>query len=95
MTAMHPSAGTAGYAVSKAGVVTLTTVLGDELKGTPVTANAIAPGIIDTPANRASMPDADRSAWVTPDAIAGTMLFLCSDAAGGINGATIPLFGGL
>jgi NAD(P)-dependent dehydrogenase (short-subunit alcohol dehydrogenase family) len=95
MPALKPSAGRGAYSVSKAGVVTLTQVLGDELKGTGITANAIAPSIIKTDANVASMPDEDSSKWVTPEELAETMLFLCSNEARSINGVCIPIFGGL
>jgi len=53
--------------------------------------NAILPGVIDTPANRAAMPDSNRSGWVTPAAIAETILFLCSDESSSISGARIPV----
>ncbi len=95
MPALKPSGGRGAYSVSKSGVVVLTQVLGDELKGTSVTANAIAPSIIKTDANVSSMPDEDSSKWVTPDEIAETILFLCSNEAKSINGVCIPIFGGL
>jgi NAD(P)-dependent dehydrogenase (short-subunit alcohol dehydrogenase family) len=92
-TAVEPRAKVAGYAVSKMGVITLTEVIAAEVKGTGVTANVILPSIIDTPANRASMPKADPSRWVPPERIAATMRFLCSDAAASINGARLPVYG--
>lgn len=92
-TAVEPRAKVAGYAVSKMGVITLTEVIAAEVKGTGVTANVILPSIIDTPANRASMPKADPSKWVPPERIAATMRFLCSDAAASINGARLPIYG--
>jgi NAD(P)-dependent dehydrogenase (short-subunit alcohol dehydrogenase family) len=95
MPALKPSAGRAAYAVSKSGVIVLTQVLGEELKGTGITANAIAPSIIKTDANLRSMGKEDVSKWVTPEEIAETILFLCSDKARSINGACIPIFGGL
>ena len=95
MPALKPAAGRGPYSVSKAGVVTLTQVLGEELKGTGITANAIAPSIIKTQANVNSMPEEDASKWVTPEEIAETMLFLCSENARSINGVCFPIFGGL
>jgi NAD(P)-dependent dehydrogenase (short-subunit alcohol dehydrogenase family) len=93
--AVEPRARQVGSAVSKMGVITLTEVLAAEVKRTGVTANVILPSVIDTPANRASMPKADYSRWVPPERIAATMRFLCSDAAASINGARIPMYGGV
>lgn len=92
-TAVEPRARQAGYAVSKMGLITLTEVIAAEVKGSGVTANVILPSIIDTPANRASMPKADPGKWVAPERIAAAMRFLCSDAAASINGARIPIYG--
>ena len=92
-TAVAPRAKRAAYAVSKMGLITLTEVIAAEVKGSGVTANVILPSVIDTPANRASMPKADPSKWVPPERIAATMRFLCSDAATSINGARIPIYG--
>jgi NAD(P)-dependent dehydrogenase (short-subunit alcohol dehydrogenase family) len=75
------------------GVITLTKVIAAEVKGTGVTANVILPSIIDTLANRASMPKADPQRWVSPEQIAAMMRFLCSDAGASINGASIPMYG--
>jgi NAD(P)-dependent dehydrogenase (short-subunit alcohol dehydrogenase family) len=69
----------------------LTEALAEELGGTGVTVNAILPSIIDTPTNRADMPDADTSGWVKPEAIADVILFLASPAARGVTGALIPV----
>lgn len=87
------AAGMAPYAAAKAGVHRLTEALAEELGGTAVTANAVLPTIIDTPANRAAMPDADPGHWVTPKAIADVILFLASPAARSVNGALIPVSG--
>jgi NAD(P)-dependent dehydrogenase (short-subunit alcohol dehydrogenase family) len=56
-----------------------------------VTVNAVLPSIIDTPANRADMPDADTSQWVKPEALAEVILFLASPAARAVSGALIPV----
>lgn len=95
MPALKPAAGRAPYAVSKAGVYTLTQILGEELKGSRITANAIAPSILRTQANITSMPDEDPSKWVAPEAVAEVMLLLCSEAGSSINGTCIPMFGGV
>ncbi|HIE39088.1 MAG TPA: SDR family oxidoreductase [Anaerolineae bacterium] len=92
-TAVAPRAKQAAYAVAKMGLITLTEVIGAEVKGTGVTANVILPSIIDTPTNRKFMPKADPGKWVPPERIAATMRFLCSDAAASINGARIPIYG--
>ena len=94
-TAAEPRKKEVGYAVAKMGVVTLTEVIAAEVKGSGVTANAVLPSIIDTPANRRMMSSADTSKWVPPEHIAATMRFLCTDAAASINGDQIPIYGGL
>lgn len=91
--AAKASAGMGAYAASKAGVQRLTESLADELKDRNITVNAILPGTIDTPQNRADMPNADFSRWVGPDAIAEVIAFLLSDAARAVTGAAIPVFG--
>ena len=95
MPALKPVGGRGPYAVSKGGVVTLTQILGEELKGTGVTANAIAPSIIRTNANISSMPGEDQTKWVDPKEIADLMLLLCSPAGHSINGVCVPMFGGV
>ncbi|MEW6511915.1 MAG: SDR family NAD(P)-dependent oxidoreductase [Bacteroidota bacterium] len=95
MPALLPSADRAAYAIAKRGVVTLTETIAVEVKGSGITANAIAPSIIRTESNAASMPNADASRWVPPGDIAALMLFLCSEEAGSISGNTIRVFGGV
>ncbi len=90
--AVKAAAGMGAYAASKAGVHRLTESLAEELKGR-VTVNAVLPSIIDTPTNRADMPDADFAAWVTPDEVAQAILWLASDAASGVTGALLPVSG--
>jgi NAD(P)-dependent dehydrogenase (short-subunit alcohol dehydrogenase family) len=87
------TAGMGAYTASKAGVQRLTESLSEEVKDRGITVNAILPGTIDTPRNRADMPDADFSRWVAPDEIAEVILFLASDAARAVTGASIPVFG--
>ena len=89
--AIQAAAGMGAYAASKAAVHRLTESLAAELAKEDITVNAVLPSIIDTPTNRADMPDADFSAWVKPQAIADVILFLASDAARSISGALIPV----
>ena len=86
-------AGMGAYAASKAGVAKLTEALAEELKDRGITVNAVLPSIIDTPANRADMPNADFSRWVKPQAIADVIVFLLSDRASAVTGALIPVPG--
>lgn len=88
----HP-AGLAAYAASKAAAVALIDSLAADLKGSGVRANSVLPSIIDTESNRKDMPDADFSKWPKPEDIARVIVFLCSDEARLIHGASIPVFG--
>ena len=80
------------YRASKAGVRLLTETLAEEHSG-EVRANAIMPSVIDTPANREAMPDADHDRWPKPGKIAETVLVLCSEATGVTSGAAVPVYG--
>ena len=90
--AIQAGAGMGAYAASKAGVHRLTEALAAEWKG-KITVNAVLPSTIDTPANRASMPDADFSKWVRPEELASVILFLASEAASAVTGALLPVTG--
>jgi len=87
------SAGVAAYSASKGGLLRLTEAVAAEGLERAVTANCVLPGTIDTAANRRSMPEGDAAAWVAPAAIAQVCLFLCSEAAGCISGAALPVYG--
>lgn len=89
--AVKAGMGMGAYAASKSGVHRLTEALAEEMSGTCVTVNAVLPSIIDTPTNRADMPDADFSQWVKPEAIADVITFLASDAARSVTGALVPV----
>lgn len=86
-------AGSVAYTVSKAGVAALTTALGAELAKEGILVNAVAPSIMDTPANRAGMPDADFRSWPTVDEVAATILFLASPQNAVARGAVLPVYG--
>jgi NAD(P)-dependent dehydrogenase (short-subunit alcohol dehydrogenase family) len=84
--------GHAAYAVSKAALLTLTEAIAEENRG-GVRANAVLPGTIDTPANRAAMPGADFSRWTPPEEIARVVLFLASAESAPVSGAAVPVYG--
>ncbi len=79
------------YSVSKLGVLHLVAMAADEVRGTGVTVNCVVPSIIDTPANRAAMPDADHAAWPKVQDIARSYLYLADPGSGLVNGAAIPV----
>lgn len=79
------------YAATKAAVVSLTRTLAREGGGHGITANAVAPRIIDTPANRRSMPDADTSTWLKPSEIADVIFFLTGAEGEIVNGSVLTL----
>jgi NAD(P)-dependent dehydrogenase (short-subunit alcohol dehydrogenase family) len=85
--------GMGAYAASKSGVARLTEALSEEVKNDGITVNAILPSTIDTAANRKDMPDADFAKWVRPEQIASLIMFLLSDDASAITGASIPISG--
>jgi len=93
MGAIKAATGMGAYAASKAGVAKLTEALADELKDRGITVNAILPSTLDTPKNRADMPQADFTRWVAPVEAAEVIAFLVSDAARAITGALIPVAG--
>ena len=91
--ALEPFAGASGYITSKAAVLTFVRALAVEYRDDGVRANAVLPSVIDTPANRAAMPDADHTKWVPPLEIARVIRFLCSPDSKPTSGAAIPVYG--
>jgi NAD(P)-dependent dehydrogenase (short-subunit alcohol dehydrogenase family) len=91
--ALLGAAGVGAYAATKAGVLRLVESLARETAPAGGRANAVLPGTLDTAANRAAMPGADRSRWVEPDAVAGVIHFLTTPEAAAINGAAVPVEG--
>ena len=91
--ALRPFTGAAGYISSKAAVVAFAQALSAEYLDDGIRCNAILPSVIDTPANRASMPDADHDRWVKPTEIAEVIAHLLSPASSPISGAAIPVYG--
>ena len=92
-SAVDHAAGASAYAASKAASVALFDSLAADLNGTGVRANSVLPSIIDTAANRKAMPGADFTKWPQPEDIAKVILFLCSEDAKLIHGASIPVYG--
>lgn len=81
------------YAAAKSALMRVTESLAAEMAERGVRVNAVLPGVIDTPVNRAAMPDADPRAWTSPEAVAEVIGFLASPAARAVNGACLPVVG--
>jgi len=81
------------YTAAKSTVMRITEALSDEVKSQGINVNAVLPSLIDTPRNRADMPDADFSTWVDPTDLASVVCFLASDAARAVHGALVPVSG--
>jgi NAD(P)-dependent dehydrogenase (short-subunit alcohol dehydrogenase family) len=81
------------YVASKSAVIRLTETMAAELREKNINVNCVLPTIIDTPENRASMPDADPKRWVAPQDLAQAIVFLASDRARAIHGAALPVTG--
>lgn len=91
--ALEPTGGMIAYSTSKAAVAALTAGVAAEVKADSILVNAVAPSIIDTPANRAAMPDADHASWPTSAQIAETIAFLASSDNQLTWGTTLPVYG--
>jgi len=81
------------YSASKSALIRLVEAMSAELKDQGINVNCVLPSIIDTPDNRAAMPDADASRWVAPQTLAQVIAFLASESAAAIHGAAIPVTG--
>jgi NAD(P)-dependent dehydrogenase (short-subunit alcohol dehydrogenase family) len=81
------------YCASKDVVIRVTEAMAAELRDSNINVNCILPSIIDTPQNRADMPNADPARWVAPEALADVMVFLASEGARAIHGAALPVVG--
>jgi NAD(P)-dependent dehydrogenase (short-subunit alcohol dehydrogenase family) len=91
--AVQPFSGAAGYISSKAAVIAFAHAVAVEYRDDGIRCNAILPSVIDTPGNRAAMPNADHGRWVKPEAIAGVIANLLSDDSEPVSGAAIPVYG--
>ena len=91
--AVQPFSGAAGYISSKAAVIAFAQAVAVEYKNDGIRCNAILPSVIDTPANRASMPNADHERWVKPAEIAEVIAHLLDDSSSPVSGAAVPVYG--
>jgi NAD(P)-dependent dehydrogenase (short-subunit alcohol dehydrogenase family) len=91
--ALQPFKGAAGYVSSKAAVIAFAQAVAVEYRDDRIRCNAILPSVIDTPANRASMPSADHERWVKPSEIAAVIAHLLSNDSSPTSGAAIPVYG--
>lgn len=93
MSAREGQGNMGAYCVAKSAVMRMTESLSKELRPHGINVNAVLPSIIDTPTNRADMPDADHSKWVDPNDLAKIICFLGSDGARAMHGALVPVVG--
>jgi len=91
--ALRPFPGAAGYVTGKAAVLALVDAMAVEYADRAIRVNAVLPGIIDTPANRAAQPEANYASWVPPERIASVVRFLCEDGSAVVTGAHVPVHG--
>lgn len=90
---LEPYGGAIAYAASKAAVASITRCLADEVKGDGILVNAVVPSILDTPANRESMPDANFVSWPKVEQVANTISWLASPDNAVTSGTLVPVFG--
>jgi NAD(P)-dependent dehydrogenase (short-subunit alcohol dehydrogenase family) len=91
--AEQPFPGASGYIASKAAVTAFARAVAVEYRDAGVRCNVVLPSVIDTPLNRAAMPDADHAGWVAPAVIASTIHFLAGAGSAATSGATVPVYG--
>jgi NAD(P)-dependent dehydrogenase (short-subunit alcohol dehydrogenase family) len=91
--ALVPTGGMIAYSTSKAAVASITQCLAEEVKNDRILVNAIVPSIMDTPANRKAMPDADFAKWPKVEEVAEAIAFLVSPKNALTSGALIPVYG--
>jgi len=91
--AVSPTGGMLAYTMSKAAVTNLTQALAEEVKADGILVNAVLPSIMDTPANRESMPDADHDAWPKVEQVAEAIVWLASPQNALTSGALVPVYG--
>jgi len=89
--ALTPSAGFIAYTVAKAGIVTLVQALAPEVRDLGITVNAVAPSTMDTPGNRAAMPDSDRKGWVPVESVAAAIAWLASEESAHVTGTVVAV----
>jgi len=86
-----PLGGFIGYTVAKSAVIALTQALAQEERPHGITVNAVLPSTMDTPGNRRAMPDADRSSWVSTEAVADVIAYLASESASAVTGSCVAV----
>jgi NAD(P)-dependent dehydrogenase (short-subunit alcohol dehydrogenase family) len=86
-----PVPGLLAYTVSKAGVITFTQALAEETRGRGVTVNAVLPSTMDTPANRAAMPDADPKKWTPVESVADAIAYLARPESAHVTGTLVAI----
>jgi len=92
-SAQRGLAGMGAYTAAKSEVLRITEAMSAELRMKNINVNCVLPTILDTPQNRADMPDSDPQRWVHPQDLAKVIAFLASDAARAIHGAGLPVTG--
>jgi len=89
--ALTPSGGFIGYTVAKAAIVTLVQALSQEVREHGITVNAVAPSTMDTPGNRAAMPDSDRKGWVPVEGVAAAIAWLAAEESAHVTGTVVSV----